>query len=423
MTNTEPLLLARVGKMSPTCVEEFVALGGFAGLRKAVSMSRDSILDRMLEAKLMGRGGAAYRTGKKWWQLSALDGEPKYIVCDADEGEPGTFKDRLLLSETPLSVIEGMVIAAYLFKSPQGFIYIRGEYRAVQDVVRQAIDNAQKAGYLGKRILGIDGFDFTITVVSGAGAYVCGEDSALINSMEAQSGRPRARPPHPAKCGLYQKPTLVNNVETFACVPIILDRGGKFFRAIGTDYSGGTKLICLSGHVKQPGVYEVPMGITFREIIYGEQYGGGISTGRPLAFYHVGGQSGPIGFPEQLDTPYCYRASKEAGLAVGSGAVVVLDDSVSLPEYMQQVFAFFAHESCGKCTPCRLGVHKLWKQMTVLVERRAAPGALEELEQLAGQISCLSACGLGQSVHRALKSCLKMRRPDFEALLQEKEAV
>lgn len=418
MAITQPVLLKRVGQMNPVSVAEFVALGGFRGLQKALSMTRAQILDEMTDAKLMGRGGAAYPADKKWRQLHAIEGAPKYIVCNADEGEPGTFKDRVLLAQTPLSVIEGMIIAGYLFQSPQGFIYIRGEYRDVQKIFQQALDNAKISGFLGKNIAGVSGFDYEITIVSGAGAYVCGENSALLNSIEGKAGRPRVKPPHLAEVGLYQKPTLVNNVESFACVPIIMDEGGKQFAALGTEYGGGTKLVSVCGQVKHPGTYEVRLGTPLREIICGEEYGGGTASGRPIGFYHLGGQSGPIGFPDQLETPYCYKATRDNGLAIGSGAVVVMDDSVNLVEYLQKVAEFFAYESCGKCTPCRLGVHKLHRMLTDFVEGRAKPGDVDALEAVADHIAMLSACGLGQAVDKALKPCLHRRRADFEALIQ-----
>ena len=363
----ESVLLRRVGRMDPVSVPEFEALGGFSGIRKALSMEKEEILEEISRSNLKGRGGAGYPAGRKWKSLYRIEGDTKYIVCNADEGEPGTFKDRVLLEETPLSVIEGMLIAGYVFGSKQGYIYIRGEYRRIQKIFETALQNAEDAGYLGKDILGVPGFDYSITVVSGGGAYVCGENSAMLNSIEGKTGRPRIKPPHLAEVGLYGKPTLVNNVETLCCVPIILEEGG------------------------------------------------GTSTGRNPGFFHMGGQSGPIGFPEQLDTPYTYETLAPKGLAVGSGAIVVLDDSVCIVEYIQKVFEFFVHESCGKCTPCRLGTTRILELLTDFVEGRAKDGDVERLEYMARQVSQLSACGLGQSVNVALMSALRHRRGDFEA--------
>ena len=299
----ESVLLRRVGRMDPVSVPEFEALGGFSGIRKALSMEKEEILEEISRSNLKGRGGAGYPAGRKWKSLYRIEGDTKYIVCNADEGEPGTFKDRVLLEETPLSVIEGMLIAGYVFGSKQGYIYIRGEYRRIQKIFETALQNAEDAGYLGKDILGVPGFDYSITVVSGGGAYVCGENSAMLNSIEGKTGRPRIKPPHLAEVGLYGKPTLVNNVETLCCVPIILEEGSQKFLSYGTTESGGTKLVSISGHVKNRGVFEVGLGISLRQLIMDEKYGGGTSTGRKPGFFHMGGQSGPIGFPEQLDTP------------------------------------------------------------------------------------------------------------------------
>ena len=414
MSRNTSVLLKYADKVTPTSVSEYVSIGGFSGIKKAISMEREEIIEEVLRANLKGRGGAAYPAGRKWRSLYHIEGSPKYIVCNADEGEPGTFKDRELLAKTPLRVIEGMLIAGYVFQSPMGYIYIRGEYRTIQKVVQAAIDEARKAGYLGENILGISGFNYDITIVSGGGAYVCGENSALLNSIEGKAGRPRIKPPHLAEVGLYQKPTLVNNVETFACIPTILSEGSQAFLDYGTPESGGTKLVSISGHSKNRGVFEVGLGIPLRELIMGKQYGNGIVDGT-LNFFHIGGQSGPIGFPEQLDTPYTYEELSKIGLSIGSGAIVVLNDSVCLVEYIQKVFEFFVHESCGKCTPCRLGTTRILELLTDFVEGRAKEGDVERLEYLSSQVSTLSACGLGQSVNIALNSCLKHRRADFEA--------
>ncbi len=255
-------------------------------------MEKENILEELEIALLRGRGGAAFPLGKKWRHLFYSQGSPKYIVCNADEGEPGTFKDKALLDFDPLALIEGMTIAGYLFDSPQGYIYIRGEYRHLHDRLNEALNNARQMKLLEKNILGISGFDYDIRIISGAGAYVCGENSALLNSIEGKTGRPRVKPPHLADVGLYLKPTLVNNVESYACVPYILRYGGEAFKSLGTQDGGGTKLICLTGHVKNRGLYEVNLGTPLQEILYSEEYGGGSSTGRPLKFIHFGGQSG-----------------------------------------------------------------------------------------------------------------------------------
>lgn len=410
-----PVLLQRVGVMNdPTSVKEYRELGGFKALEKAVRMPKEGILHEIDEAFLRGRGGAAYPMGAKWKHLYENPRFPKYIVCNADEGEPGTFKDRVLLSDDPLAVIEGMTIAGYVFGAEAGFIYIRGEYRLIQKRFQDALDHAVEAGYLGQNICGIEGFDYSITIVSGAGAYVCGENSALLNSIEAKVGRPRVKPPHLADVGLWGQPTLVNNVESYANVPVIIDRGGKAFKALGSEGSGGTKLVCLSGHVKNRGVHEIRFGTPIQDILFSDEYGGGISTGRPLGFVHFGGQSGPIGFPEQLhDAEYSYEGLWDKGLAVGSGAIVVMDDSVSVVEYLENVLEFFIHESCGKCTPCRMGTTRLYELFRSFHSSGASEDDLVRVEDMLMHMTNLSACGLGQSVSVSIRSGLKHRRDEF----------
>lgn len=413
MADFTPVLLTRAGHTTPYSVSEYISHGGYSALEKAVTMTGEEILKELTAARLMGRGGAGYPVDKKWRHLYGVEGGPKYVVCNADEGEPGTFKDRVLLEQDPLSVIEGMTIAGYLFGSPRGFIYIRGEYRDLQPLFERAVKHAHRFGYLGKNILDVEGFDFDITVVTGGGAYVCGENSAMLNSIEGKVGRPRVKPPHLAEVGLYGRPTLVNNVESFAAVAPILNMGGDAYHSLGTEFSGGTKLVSLCGHVKRPGTYEVPLGTPIRTII--EDWGGGTDSGRAVGFCQLGGHSGPIGFPEQLDTPYCYKAARDAGLGIGSGSIVVMDEDVDVVAYLQKVMEFFAHESCGKCTPCRLGTTRMLELLTAFAEDRAVPGDVERLERLADNVAMLSSCGLGQSADKALKSCLKHRRAAFEA--------
>jgi NADH-quinone oxidoreductase subunit F len=417
----QPVLLARMGKMlDATNVAEYQQLEGFSGLMKAIQMDKEAILDELDIAHLRGRGGAAFPLGRKWRHLYGAKGDTKYIVCNADEGEPGTFKDKALLEYDPLSVIEGMVIAGYLFSATAGYIYMRGEYRKIQETFQKALDNAEQAGFLGKNILGIEGFDYKITIISGAGAYVCGENSALLNSIEGKTGRPRVKPPHLADVGLYLKPTLVNNVESFAGIPVILRAGGQAYRDLGTEDGGGTKLICLSGHIKNRGLYEVNLGTPLSEILYSEEYGGGSATGRPLKFIHFGGQSGPIGAVSDLeDCVYSYEGLWAKDLSIGSGAIVVMDDSVSIVDYLEHVAAFFAHESCGKCTPCRLGTTRILEQLTKFNDQTAAVGDLERFEKMLTHVTNLSACGLGQSVVNPMRSGLAYFPEEFAAGIRE----
>lgn len=415
MSKIVNLLLKGAGEIDPVSVIDYKKIGGYKAIENVLKMSDDDIIKTLLESKLLGRGGAAYPAGRKWQQLHSIKETPKYIVCNGDEGEPGTFKDRELLRLTPHRVIEGMLIAGYFFKANRGIIYIRGEYRNTRNIFYEAIKNAEEAGLLGKNILGKKGFDYTITVVSGAGAYVCGENSALLNSIEAKVSRPRIKPPHLAEVGLYNKPTLVNNVETLACIPIIFSEDSQIFKNCGYKSDGGTKLVSLSGHVKNRGIFEISHGITLRDIIFDQELGKGIIEDKKLKFYHLGGQSGPLAFPEQLDTKYCYDDLKEQGLSIGSGAVVVLDENVCIVEYCKKVMEFFVYESCGKCTPCRLGTTRVLEILKNLTSGNSQEGDLEKLELLMANVTKLSACGLGQSACKALESALKYRRTEFES--------
>jgi NADH-quinone oxidoreductase subunit F len=406
MVITKQLISANCGKIRPESLQDYIRAGGYQGLKKALTMQPGEIIAEVKIAKLLGRGGAAYPAGSKWEQLLAIAHSPKYIVCNADEGEPGTFKDKMLLSQDPLRVIEGMTIAAHVFGAHDGYIYIRGEYFAIQKLFQQAIDNACAQNYLGSRILGSD-FTFNIHITSGAGAYVCGENSALLNSIEGKPGYPRMKPPHLAEVGLFSMPTLVNNVETFATIPTIILEGGERYLSYGTQDSGGTKLICLSGLAAHKGVYEIPFGVTLRDIIYSPELGGGTANGKKLKFFHLGGQSGPCGVSEQLDTTYCYKALRSVGLSVGSGAVVVLDESVCVIDYLKGVTEFFIHESCGKCTPCREGNLQVYAILCKLSNGTAVSQDLNLLKRLMDTMTAASFCGLGQSATTALATCLK----------------
>jgi len=396
-------------------IEKYIKAGGFAALKKAAAMKSEDVIAEVSKAKLLGRGGAAYPAGKKWEHLLHIEKTPKYIVCNADEGEPGTFKDRLIMEKLPFKLLEGIIIAGFVFKAKAGYIYVRGEYRKIQKRLVEAIESIHKAGFLGANILGT-GYDFDIHVVSGAGAYVCGENSALLNSIEGKVGRPRIKPPHLAEVGLFLKPTLVNNVESFTNIPLIVSIGGDAYLEAGHLDSGGTKLICLSGHCKNRGVFEIPLGkVSLRDVIFDSELGGGMVEGRKLKFVHLGGQSGPIGSPEQLDTIYSYTDLKKAGLAVGSGAIVVMDESVSILEYLKEVTEFFIHESCGKCVPCREGNRQLLNYLQMLSTPGAATtGDLNALRSLIRVMKNTSFCGLGQTAATALNSAWQLFESEFE---------
>lgn len=413
MTKIKKLISGNCGVLRPDSVEDYVQAGGYEGLKKAFTMKPEEIISEVKKAKLLGRGGAAYPVGSKWEQLLEISEFPKYIVINADEGEPGTFKDKILLGQDPLRVIEGMTIAGYVFNSHDGYIYIRGEYRAIQKVFQSAIANAVKAGYLGQNINGT-GFAFNIHIMTGAGAYVCGENSALLNSIEGKAGRPRIKPPHLAEVGLFLMPTLVNNVESIANIPTIVLEGGDKYLSYGTQDSGGTKLICLSGNVANRGVYEIPFGVSLRDAIYDPELGGGIPNGKKLKFFHLGGQSGPIGSEAQLDTLYCYKALRNAGLSVGSGAIVVMDEDVCVIDYLKGVTEFFIHESCGKCTPCREGNKQIYAILSKISAGEATKDDLTVLKRLIDTMTKASFCGLGQAAAVALNTCWKHFKSEFE---------
>jgi NADH-quinone oxidoreductase subunit F len=403
------MLTDSVSCADPLSVTEYEKAGGFAALKKAAASTPEEIIAEVKKANLLGRGGAAYPAGNKWEHLLHITETPKYIVCNADEGEPGTFKDRLIMDKLPLKLLEGIIIAGLVFHAKAGYIYVRGEYRKLQKRLLAAIENVRAAGYLGK--------DFDIHVISGAGAYVCGENSALLNSTEGKVGRQRIKPPHLAEVGLFLQPTLVNNVESFAHIPHIVNMGGDAHLQAGHPDSGGSKLICLSGHCRNRGIFEIPLGkVTLRDAIYDAELGGGIAGDRKLKFFHLGGQSGSIGSVDQLDTVYSYTDLRKAGLSVGSGAIVVMDESVSIIEYLKGVTEFFIHESCGKCVPCREGNRQLLKILNKLaIHDAATTDDLETLRRLIRTMTDASFCGLGQTAAAALNSAWKHFKAEFEA--------
>jgi NADH-quinone oxidoreductase subunit F len=397
----------------PLSITDYEKSGGFAALKKAASSSPEEIIAEVKKAKLLGRGGAAYPAGSKWEHLLHIPETPKYIVCNADEGEPGTFKDRLIMDKLPLKLLEGIMIAGVVFKAKAGYIYVRGEYRKIQKRLIAAIENLRAAGYLK---------NFDIHVISGAGAYVCGENSALLNSTEGKVGRPRIKPPHLAEVGLFLQPTLVNNVESFANIPAIVNMGGDEYLKAGHPDSGGSKLICLSGHCRNRGVFEIPLGkVTLRDIIYDAELGGGMAGDKKLKFFHLGGQSGSIGGADQLDTVYSYTDLRNARLSVGSGAIVVMDESVSILEYLKGVTEFFIHESCGKCVPCREGNRQILNILNKLSTANAATiDDLDTLRSLTHTMTSASFCGLGQTAAAALNSAWKLFKAEFEANVRGK---
>jgi NADH-quinone oxidoreductase subunit F len=411
MAKTVKLLSENFGKIRPDSLEDYLNAGGFEALKKAFTMKPLDIIEEVKKSKLMGRGGAGYPTGSKWEQLYKIEKFPKYIVCNADEGEPGTFKDKLILNYDPMKLIEGMIIAGYVFNSNHGYIYIRGEYPDSQNIMQTAADVLEKTGYLGENILGSD-FSFHLHVRTGAGAYVCGENSTLLNSLEGKAGRPRKKPPHLAEVGLFELPTLVNNVESLANIPYIVLNGGDKYASFGTEASGGTKLVCLSGNVVNRGVYEVRFGTTLREIIY--ELGGGVPNGRKLKLVQIGGSSGPCFDETLLDTPLCYDATWKNGITVGSGALLVVDDSNCVVDFVKCITEFFVHESCGKCTLCREGNKQLLKIINKFTEGTASEKDFDAIRRISDAMTNGAFCGLGETASRALTTCLEYFKDEFE---------
>jgi NADH-quinone oxidoreductase subunit F len=393
--------------------------GGYSALANALQSTQSMILDEIKKSELKGRGGAAFPVGLKIESVRDNIETERYIICNADEGEPGTFKDRFVMTHSPYQLLEGIAIAAYLAGAANGFIYVRHEYPEVQKILRESIQSAISAGLLGENILGSK-FSLKLEIFSGAGSYLCGEETALLSSMEGKKGRPRLKPPYPTKQGLWGKPTLINNVETLANLPVILEKGAEWYRSLGTPGSRGTKLISLSGDVRNRGVFEVQFGTTIREII--ENFGGGIKNGRTIKAVNIGGASGVLIPPSLLDPPLDYDICRSAGITIGSGAIFVLDDSRSILENVQNRVKFFLHESCGKCVPCREGLRQANVLMDKILEGMALPEDVETLERYTRVIQSASFCGLGQAAGNSLSSSLNFYRDEYLSMcLDQKE--
>lgn len=412
------MVLENCGHIDPEHIEEYIALGGYLALGKALThMTGEEVVEEVKISGLRGRGGGGFPTGVKWGFTRNAAGDKKYVVCNADEGDPGAFMDRSVLEGDPHRVIEGMAICGYAIGADEGYVYVRAEYPLAIKRLKIAIKQAEEMGLLGDNILS-SGFNFRIKIKEGAGAFVCGEETALLASIEGKRGMPRPRPPFPAISGLWGKPTNINNVETFANIPQIINKGGAWYASIGTEKSKGTKVFALTGRINHTGLAEVPMGITMREIIY--DIGGGIPNGRNFKAVQIGGPSGGCLPEELLDLPVDYDSLIQAGAMMGSGGLVVMDDTTCMVDVAKFFLNFTQSESCGKCTPCREGTKRMLEILTRITKGEGREGDISLLEEMARNIKAASLCGLGQTAPNPVLSTLKYFRHEYEAHIQEK---
>ena len=406
------------GVINPEDIDEAVGMGAFQGLKKALSMTQQEVIDEVLASGLRGRGGGGFPTGRKWQFALNVNADQKYVVCNGDEGDPGAFMDRSILEGNPLGVIEGMMIAGYAFGASEGYFYVRAEYPIAVNRLKIAIAQAREAGLLGENIMGT-GFNFDCHIRLGAGAFVCGEETALLNSIEGKRGMPRPRPPFPAVKGLWGKPTCVNNVETLACVPFILREGAAEFAAVGTEKSKGTKVFALGGKVNNVGLVEVPMGTTLRELIY--DIGGGIPNGKQFKAIQTGGPSGGCLTEEYLDEPIDFDNLVQKGSMMGSGGAIVMDEDNCMVDVAKFYMEFICDESCGKCSPCRIGTKRILEILTKITEGKGTMEDLEELEELSKTIKTNSLCALGQTASNPVNSTLAHFRDEYIAHIVDKK--
>jgi NADH-quinone oxidoreductase subunit F len=410
----KPILFDRIDEPGLNTLEVYQRRGGYEMLRRALSMSPEDVLAQIMDSGIRGRGGAGFQMGRKISFLPHGD-MVKYLVCNADESEPGTFKDRELMQKSPHMLIEGIAIAAYAGGINKSFIYIRGEYQLQADILEAAIAEAANAGLVGERILGSD-FTMSLVLHRGAGAYICGEETGLLDSLEGKRGNPRLKPPFPAIEGLYAGPTLINNVETLATVPQILRMGGGEYAKIGTETSTGTKLISISGDVKRPGNYEIELGIPSREIIY--DLAGGPPSGKKVKFWFPGGSSSPVLTGDDLDIPYDFDSMAKAGTMLGSGAIIIADESRRILDTMLKVAKFYAHESCGKCVPCREGTNWTHTMVQRIYTGEATPMDLDIMASVCEQIIGNCLCVLGDAMAMPIGSMVAKFRPELEAEIE-----
>jgi NADH-quinone oxidoreductase subunit F len=413
------IVLENCGQLDPESLEAYVAAGGYQGLSKALKeMTPAQVVAALTTSGLRGRGGAGFPTGLKWKFCAEAAGQTKYIICNGDEGDPGAFMDRGVMESDPHRVLEGMIIGAYAIGASQGFVYVRAEYPLAVKLIGLALGRARAAGFLGQRILGSD-FSFDIQIREGAGAFVCGEETALILSIEGERGMPRIRPPFPAQRGLWGCPTVINNVETFANVPWILRHGAQAYAALGTEKSKGTKVFSLAGKIRHGGLVEVPMGITLREIL--EDIGGGSPTGRPIKAVQTGGPSGGCIPAELFDTRIDYEELNRLGAIMGSGGMIALDETACMVDFARYFLSFTSKESCGKCAPCRLGTQRLLEILTRITEGKGTENDLRLLQEFASSIRATSLCGLGQTAPNPVLTTMRYYLHEYEAHVREKK--
>ena len=398
-------LLRRVGAVDPASLDDYRAEGGYAALRRAIELGPEGVLREVKDSNLVGRGGAAFPAGVKWEAVARQPVRPHYLVCNADESEPGTFKDRVLLEGDPFALVEAMTIAAYATGCERGYVYLRGEYPEALHALEHALAEARRRGLLGADVMG-EGFAFDVELRRGAGAYICGEETAIFESIEGRRGEPRNKPPFPVEEGLFGSPTVVNNVETLVNVLDVVLRSGPAFAETGTEQSTGTKLLCVSGHVERPGTYEVTFGVTLREVL---ELAGGVSDGRALQAVLLGGAAGSFLGPDELDVPLTFEGTRAAGTTLGSGVVLALDDTVDLARLLMRIAAFFRDESCGQCVPCRVGTVRQEEALARLLAGEPRGGIERELALIAEVGQCMrdaSICGLGQTASSAVESAI-----------------
>ncbi|MDD4550549.1 MAG: NADH-quinone oxidoreductase subunit NuoF [Syntrophomonadaceae bacterium] len=400
------IVLRNYGKINPLKIDEYINQGGYKSLEKARSMEQKALIEEIKKSNLRGRGGAGFNCGQKWSFAYQAMSEQKYVICNADEGEPGTYKDRLIMENDPHTLLEGMAICGYAIGANKGYIYLRGEYPHLMDVLNTAIQQAGEKELLK---------DFAIEVRSGAGAYVCGEETALIESLEGKRGEPRFKPPYPPLEGLWNQPTIVNNVETFANVAVILEKGAEWYASIGAPAYPGTKVFTLTGDVNNKTFFEVPTNTTIRELIF--KLGGGIAGGKKFKAVQIGGTSGAFIPEELLDTPVAFDAMSAVGATLGSGAVFVLDESRDLVDVVTRIAGFFEHESCGKCAPCREGTARVCEMMNKVNAGQGSAGDVSLLERLGRVMSYSCLCGLGQAAPAPVLTTIKHFKADYNAKL------